>query len=377
MVGRGAPDVALFMPDFGGGGAERMMTRLARALADRGRRVEIVVCAAEGPFVGQAGDAVRVIDFGGRRVLAALPAIVAYLRDRRPRAVLVTLDYMSVVVLLARWLARVQVRLVVRQANDPTAYRGGSLRDRVAVAALRRLLPTADAVVSGSRGVAASLRSWTRVPPERLHVVGNPVVDATLAELAEQPVDHPFLVSPGPPVVLAAGRFTPQKDFRTLLQAFASARRRRPLRLIVLGEGPGRPDLEAFVRDQNLTDAVSLPGFVGNPFAYMRRSHVFVLSSAWEGLPGVLIQAMACGCPVVSTDCPSGPREILDDGRLGPLVPVGDAGALADAILSRLDAPRGAEALREAAAVYAVDRSVALTEAVLWPTDERKEGGRP
>jgi len=363
-------DVALMMPDFGGGGAERMMTRLARALAEGGRRVDLVVVSADGPFRDDAGPDVRVVSLDRGGVLASLPAIVAYLRERRPPVVLVTLDHMTVVVSWARAIAGVPLRLVVRQANNPTAYGDTSWRSRLVLRGLRGRLRRADAVVTGSQGVADDLVAWARVPSERVHVVGNPVVDATLARLAEEPVDHPFFVEPGPPTLLAAGRLTPQKDFGTLLRAFAIARGRRPLRLVLLGDGPQRGDLEAFVRSHDLTEDVSLPGFAANPFSFMRRADAFVLSSAWEGLPAVLIQAMACGCPVVATDCPSGPREILEGGRHGPLVPVGDAAALAAAILATLERPTPKEALRARASAYGVERSVRRTAAVLWPAAE-------
>ncbi len=360
-------DVALMMPDFGGGGAERMMARLATSFAASGRSVELVVCSPAGPFRDDVGPDVRVVDLDRAGVLAALPAVVRYLRERRPRVVLVTLDHMTVVASWARALAGVPLRLVVRQANNPTAYVETSWRARLVLRALRDRLRHADAVVTGSQGVADDLAAWARLPSELVHVVGNPVVDAALADLAEEPVDHPFFAEAGPPILLAAGRLTPQKDFMTLMRAFAIARTQRPLRLVVLGEGGERGALEAFVRDHELQDVVSLPGFVANPFAFMRRADAFVLSSAWEGLPAVLIQALACGCPVVATDCPSGPREVLDGGRYGPLVPVGDAPALAEAILSTLDDPPAPEALRARASTYGVDRSVRRYADVLWP----------
>jgi len=178
------------------------------------------------------------------------------------------------------------------------------------------------------------------------------VVSDDLDALASEPIEHPWLVPGPPPVVLAAGRLTAQKDFPTLLRAFARLVPERDLRLMILGEGPDRAALEAEIEALGLGDRVALLGFQANPFSYMARARLFVLSSAWEGLPGVLIQAMACGTPVVSTDCPSGPREVLEGGRLGPLVPVGDAEALARAIMQTLDAPLPAEILKARAAQY-------------------------
>jgi glycosyltransferase involved in cell wall biosynthesis len=363
-----APDVALVMADFWGGGAERMMVRLAQALLEAGRDVELVVCVARGEFTEQAHAAgIPIVELGRPGVAAALPALVGYLRRRRPRTVLVTLHHVSVMVALAWRLAGVPARLVVRQANNPASYPAAGLKDRLAIEALRWILPMADGVMVGSQGLARDLAAWARVDRVRVHVVANPIVDRSLVTLSEEPVDHPFFFAPGAPIVLTAGRLIAPKDFMTLLEAMEIVLRERPMRLVILGEGRDRPALERFVQDHGLQEAVSMPGFVQNPFAYMRRADVFVLSSASEGLPGVLVQAMACGCPVVSTDCPSGPREVLDDGRFGRLVPVGDAAAMADAIISTLDAPVASDRLRARAAEYSVDRAVAATEAVLWP----------
>jgi len=192
-------------------------------------------------------------------------------------------------------------------------------------------------VVAVSRGVQRDLLRYTRVSAERVVLIYNPSYTNRLLELREQPVEHPWFALGEPPVVLGVGRFYPQKDFSTLIKAFALVRAQRPARLVILGEGPLRPQLEALAQQLGVADQVSMPGFVENPFAYMRRAAVFVLPSQYEGLPNVLIQAMACGCPVVSTNCPSGPEDILDNGKYGHLVPVGDVEAIANAILRVLD----------------------------------------
>ena len=178
------------------------------------------------------------------------------------------------------------------------------------------------------------------------------MVTPELEDLAAETPAHPWLRDPKVPVCLAAGRLCPQKDYPTLIRAFATLAETRPLRLLILGDGPDRADLESLIRQLGLADRVALPGFAENPFSAMARAGVFVLSSAWEGLPGVLIQAMACGTPVVATDCPSGPREVLVDGRYGPLVPVGDPEALAQAIGETLDRPLGAELLKARASDF-------------------------
>jgi glycosyltransferase involved in cell wall biosynthesis len=191
-----------------------------------------------------------------------------------------------------------------------------------------------------SEGVKDDLARAGRLSLEQIRVVPNPVVTSELFEMAAVPIDHPWFVEGAPPVILGIGRLTTQKDFGTLIRAFAEVRGQREARLMILGEGSERPALERLARELGVRDDVVLPGFVDNPFAFLKRAALFVLSSTYEGLPGVLIQALACGTPVVSTDCDSGPREILDGGRLGILVPVGDLDALANGIREALDHPR-------------------------------------
>jgi glycosyltransferase involved in cell wall biosynthesis len=188
-------------------------------------------------------------------------------------------------------------------------------------------------------------------------VTYNPVTTDDLPRLAAEPLDHPWVAPGAPPIVLGAGKLKPQKAFDVLLRAFSHMRARRPARLVILGEGPERSRLEALARKLGVAGDVALPGFAANPFAWMSRCGVFALSSAWEGLPGVLIQALACGCPVVSTDCPSGPSEILEPGGLGRLVAVGDTEALAAAIEEALtEPPSTAEARRDRAREFSVER---------------------
>jgi glycosyltransferase involved in cell wall biosynthesis len=228
---------------------------------------------------------------------------------------------------------------------------------------VRRYYPWADGIVAVSQGVAADLLELTDLPPSKVRVLPNPVVTPELVECAAQPLDDPWFTAGAAPVVLGAGRLDQQKDFPTLIRAFAAVRSKRAARLVILGEGPERARLESLVEELGIGEHVRLPGFVSNPFSYMARAAVFVLSSAWEGMPGVLIQAMACGAPVVATDCESGPREVLASGKYGRLVPVGDHAALAEAIAATLDAPTSTlppEALEPYTCEGAVDRYLHL-----------------
>lgn len=332
--------LALFLPSLRGGGAERVMVNLARGFVERGLDVDLVLAKAEGPYLSRVPSEVRVVDLGASRVLASLPGLVRYLRQERPRALLSAINHANVAALWARRLARVPTRVVVSEHN--TLSRGSanatSLRARLMPLWVRAFYPWADAVVAVSEGVAKDLIRITGLPPEKVQIIYNPVVTPELYARAEEPLDHLWFAPGESPVVLGVGRLTAQKDFPTLIRAFAEVRRQRPARLIILGEGEDRPRLEALVKELGLENDVALPGFVENPWAYMAQAAVFVLSSAWEGFGNVLVEAMACGCPVVSTDCPSGPAEILENGKYGPLVPVGDVESLGRAIIRVLDA---------------------------------------
>jgi glycosyltransferase involved in cell wall biosynthesis len=220
------------------------------------------------------------------------------------------------------------------EAGNASSWRG-----RLTPRLIKRFYPWANGIVVVSHGVRDDMAQLTKIPRERITVIYNPsIVSADVREKAQAPLDHPWFEPGQPPVLIAVGRLQIQKDYPTLLQAFAQVRQKRPVRLLILGEGKERPMLEEIIKTLGVEEDVSLPGFVMNPFAYMARASLFVLSSRWEGLPTVLIEAMCCGTPVVSTDCPSGPREILREGQYGQLVPVGEPTALARAIETTLDA---------------------------------------
>jgi glycosyltransferase involved in cell wall biosynthesis len=248
----------------------------------------------------------------------------------------------NLVAIWAKRLSRTSTRVVVSIRSTLSERLRGERDLRVRLIA-RLFGPAyrhhADAVVAVSHGVADDFSAMTGLPRARISVIYNPVVSDELWAKAREPLNHPSFASGGPPIVLAAGRLDPAKDFPTLIRAFARVRDVRPGRLVILGEGSERPRLEALIADLRLTGAVTLLGFVLNPYPYMGAADLFVLSSRREGLPNSLIEAMALGTPVISTDCPSGPREILENGKWGGLVPVGDVDALATAMIHALDRP--------------------------------------
>lgn len=333
------------------------MLNLAEGLKDRGLLVDLLVGQAEGPFLHQVPSGVRLHSFGATRVLATLPALARYLRSERPQAMLTAMDHANIAGLVARRLAGVPVRTIVsvHVAFSDAFLRGQGPRGRLLMRLARWSYPWADAVVAVSDGVAVGLARRLGIDRRTIRVIHNPIVFPTLPALAEAAINHPWFAPGGPPVVLGVGRLTAQKDFPTLIKAVAELRPVRRLRLMILGEGEDRPALEALVAGYGLTEDVELPGFVGNPFAYMRRAAVVVLSSRYEGFGNILVEAMACGTPVVSTDCPSGPSEILGGGRFGRLTAVGDVRGLAEAIAATLDQPSDRSVLLGRAAEFRVD----------------------
>jgi glycosyltransferase involved in cell wall biosynthesis len=332
--------IGLFIPSLEGGGAERVMVNLANSLASNGLSVDLIVATNTGVYHDLVSPAVRRICLETPGVANGLPRLASYLRRERPGALLSALNHANVVACIARRVARLSTRLVIAQHSVFSIARSNvSVTGRLVRALSICTYPWADHVVAVSQGVADDLlRAQPRLAG-RVTVIHNPVISDELTNRATEPVEHPWFGNDAPPVVLAAGSLREAKDFHTLIRAFALVRARRHSKLMILGEGPLRGELTDLVRSLALGDDVALPGFVANPHAFMARAAVFVLSSRYEGLPTVLIEAMACGTPVVSTDCVSGPRSILENGRWGALVPVGDHVALAKEMCRTIDNP--------------------------------------
>ncbi len=331
--------IAVFLPTLEGGGAEKVMLTLINGFCRRGIDVDVVLAQARGAYLSQLDPRARVIDFKVKRVLFTLMPLVLYLRRTKPRALLSAMDHCNVVALLARGLARVPTRVVISVHSNFTNNNAnsGSAQGRSAKYWVRPFYHRADAIVAVSAGVAADLCASLGFGIDRIRVIYNPVVTQEFLRMAAKPLNHRWAGSCNIPLVLGVGRLTAAKDFSTLLRAFVLVRAQRNVRLVILGEGEERPALEGLIGELGLRDDVEMPGFVDNPFSYMHAASLFVLSSLWEGFGNVLAEALACGTAVVSTDCPSGPSEILEYGRWGSLAPVSDHAALANAMLFELD----------------------------------------
>jgi len=336
-----ARPIAFFLPSVRAGGAQRVVVNLVQGMAERGLRVDVALATAEGAFLNELPPNVRLVDLRAGRLFRSLRPLTAYLRETRPQVLISSISHANLIAIWAARLARRNTPVVVTEhttmslANVP----GSRLGERFGPVLVRTFYPWAASVVTVSRGAADDLARSTGLSRERMEVVYNPVITPRVLELARRKPDHPWFAAGEPPVILGVGRLSQAKDFPNLLRAFAELRRRRAARLLILGEGEDRAELEALIAELGLGADVALPGFRDDAVSFMAHAALFVLSSKWEGLPTVLIEALAAGTPVVSTDCPSGPREILQEGRLGALVPVGDSAALADAMLHALDHP--------------------------------------
>ena len=404
--------VALLSPSMSGGGQSRVHANLARALAARGHRVDFLFFRSPGPFPDQVPASADVVDLrtgqgqrrlwpflilnpgslvlllwhvlvtprllarpcaGGSRtwMMQRLMALVRYLRHRRPAVLIASGDRANLLALCARRIAGGEIRIVVCQHNvmaerlRENAARTARWRARLALALMCRAFRRSGAIVGDSQGISEETSRTCRIPRERVTTIYNPVVTGEMQALAQAPLDHPWLRPGAPPVVLGVGRLEEQKDFRTLIRAFARVRRQRSARLVILGEGRLRGELAALAAALEVAEDVALPGFACNPFAWMSRAGVFVLSSKWESMGLVLVEALACGCPVVSTDCRYGPAEVLrpeGEAGVGTLVSVGDDAALAGAIVATLDDPPPREPLVERGGWFSSERAAECYE---------------
>ena len=330
------PDLALLIPSYAGGGAERVAFFVARTLAEAGLRVDLVVACAHGELRDEPLPGATKVELGALNEILAAPAWVRYLKRTRPRCAMSMIHTANLSSGIgALFVPEVPIIVNLRYAlrTEPAAQ--WWFRRRFGFSPERFLYRRAARVAGVSHGVANEAAEVFDLPADKIVAIPNPRHSEN-ASLEIAPTHESMFEKP---VVLGVGRLTCQKDFGMLLRAFADVTSRRDLHLVILGEGADRASLEAQVRELDLSERVFFPGFVHNPQAYMRRARVFAMSSRNEGLPMVLIEALEAGAAIVSTDCHFGPRELLDDGRLGRLTPVGDAKSFAAALEAELAEP--------------------------------------
>lgn len=353
------PEVTVFTSFSGDGGVERMIVNLCEGFLVNGYAVNLLLAREDSKHLASLPAAVRVIKLPCSHTMTSLPYLIRYLKKEKPAALLTAKHRSNQLAVMAKKLAGVDTRLVARVDTTISAALDakGGIRKFLWYPLMRFFYQQMDGIVAVSQGVANDVSRITHIPVEKITVIPNPVIFEKMFAMAEEPLTHPWLQNRSVPVLLGIGRLTQQKDFHTLLRAFAKVRESRPCRLIILGEGQDRLSLQELADELQISADLDLHGFVTNPYAFLKRGDLFVLSSRWEGSPTVLTEALALGVPVVSTDCPSGPREILAGGKLGELVPMDDAEALAAAILRTLDRPVDREELQAAAADYTIKSS--------------------
>jgi len=368
-VHSGEPKLLFVLPSLGGGGAERASIDLLRGIDRERFQMALALFTRSGRFLQELPVDVPTYDLHGRQSydLRLVWRLAGVLGRERPDVVFSVLRYTNLITLLACRIVGRETRVVVNEQNPPSAefalFGGG----RVKAWFLRRLYAQADRVTAISTGIARELVSTYGLPQDKVQVIPNPVDLVRARVLAAARLEHPFFQS-GLPVLSAVGRLHPQKGFTYLIRAFAIVRQVLPCKLVILGEGPLRGELEGLIASLGLVDDIALPGFQANPYNYVSNSAVFVLSSLFEGFGNVLVDALALGVPVVSTRCPVGPEDIITDGVTGIFVPPADEKALAQAILRVLQDSELRHRLSASgplrAADFAIERIVPQYEAL-------------
>ncbi len=335
--------LVIFLPALAGGGAERSHINMATAFADAGYDLTFLLYRRQGALQSLLPPSVRVITLGHARSLGNFLPFVKFLRRERPDYLVSNLGHSNIIAIWAAMLARTSTKIIVSEHSvftlDCAEKPIWDWRYKILPLLYRLFLKRADAIIAVSGGVADTLAVACGLPRTRITVIHNPVISHDFIRKYEETVVHPWLEPNQPPVFLGVGRYIPSKDFGALIAAFSIVAQQRQARLILLGDGPLQPQLEALVKSAGITDRVSMPGYQLNPLPFMRRAAALVLTSRHEGFGNVLVEAMACGTQIISTDCPYGPREILANGQYGRMVPVGDRQALVQAMLDVLEKP--------------------------------------
>lgn len=358
--------IALFVPTITGGGAEKMQVHLANGLADRGHSVELVIANAEAVARKRLSVDVRLIDFQKPRIMLTLLPLRRYLRKERPDVLIAALSHANVLAIVARLLAPLcGTKVIVTERNTIAGWiASGRQVDQMMPTLMKLLYPLAYKIVGVSQGVSDEVREVLGLQPSKVSTIYNPIITPDIADQIPRPTCNPLFDKIERPIVVTAGRLVPLKDHEGLISAFVPIANDRKANLVILGEGPMRQQLETAAAAAGIAGQVHFLGFVENLMAYLARADLFVLNSKHEGLANVLVEALACGLPIVSTDCPSGPREVLDNGRYGRLVSVGDTKGLSAAMLEALDSSTNIESLQARAKDFSVDKIANQYEAL-------------
>lgn len=351
--------IALYIPSMNGGGAERVMLTLANELSEKGLLVDLVLNRKVGVYIKNISPKVNIINLNVSRSINSLLPFSKYIKKEKPDAIISAMNYVNVVAVAAKILSCFKTKtIVVEHSNFSASTHSMNIAFKFIFKLLMRwTYNRADNIVAVSNGVAEDLSNQIKIDRSRINTIYNPVVTFEMLSRENYDMPHPWFKKDEPPVLIAVGRLSQEKDFKTLIYAFSNVREKLDCRLIILGEGSERSNLEDLIEELKLEDIIQLPGFVDNPHAWISHSNLFILSSFYEGFGNVLVEAMACGIPVISTNCPSGPSEILEDGKWGELVPVGNVELLSEAIIKTLMSSKK-EGLKERASFFSVESSI-------------------
>jgi glycosyltransferase involved in cell wall biosynthesis len=337
MLNNSYPDLIIYTPTLEGG-VGRIIFNLSKGLIEKKYKIEILVNQMTPESFVDPG--ISILNLNQPRTYKNFFPIARYLKIKRPKSFMSVIYHGNLVSLAAHAISKSKSRMVVCEhiALEQALGNEKFFMRHVLKLLIRIFYRFAGSVVTVSKTAADELKSHG-VPKNKIEVIYNPVITNDLLAGSDEKIDLPWFNSQTAPIILSIGRLTVQKDFETLIRAAAEVKKQREVKLLILGDGPEKENLNQLIRQLGLESDVLMPGFVKNPYSYFKYSSVFVLSSRWEGLPTVLIEALAFGVPIVSTDCPAGPKEILQEGKLGRLVEVGDAKAMSNAIIETLDNP--------------------------------------
>lgn len=354
--------ICFYLPSLAGGGAERVFVDVANHIhRGGGRRISIVCANAYGPCRDLLDSGIEVVDLGRSRVMTSIFPLRRYLNVQKPDVVISAMSHANVgLMLAARIFSNFSGRLVVQEVAPLSGANG--IREKIIKLLMRYLYPSADLVIAISKNIGEELNKnqGTEKKLNNLSILSNPIDLDFINKKSKEDAGHPWIDKKDSniPVIISIGRLSREKDFPTLLQAFAKARKQNPLRLIILGEGKERHSLENMVKKLGISDDVSMPGFSDNPYAFLARADLLVVSSIFEGFAIALAEALACGCNVVTTNCGDGPLGIIENGRFGSVVPVGDINLMSGAILRRLQSKLAPEDLRRVSEKYDINKYV-------------------
>ena len=350
--------IGLFFSNFSGGGIQRVMLTLAKGFQEAGHEVHIVVVEAKGPLKEDVPQGVKIINLQTGQASRSIFKLVSYLNTEKPTVLLSAQTHFNVVAILAKLFSTWKGKLVLSE-HITIGNMTHNWKEKLFPLIARLSYRLADLVLLVSEGAANHFIERTHLPASLIRTIYNPFDIEKIRIMAEETPHHPWFPSSDSPIFISAGRLTRQKDFPTLLKAFQIVKAQLPnAKLVILGDGEDRNELEKLAQELEIQNSVDLPGFVKNPFAMIARADAFILSSRWEGFGNVIVEALACGTPVISTNCPSGPAEILGNGAYGTLVPVGDAQSLAQAMLREIAVPTPRNKLRDRANDFSIEKIV-------------------